>query len=92
MSQSNRKYENSFRYIGLGTEIPCMVIVGVFVGNLLGQQFGGFWSTWGVILGAIFGFLLGVFNIYQIINQEEKERNMRKLQTIQKKEQEAESD
>ncbi len=62
------------RYLGLGSEIPCMVIVGVFVGNLLAQQYGGFWSAWGVILGAIVGFLLGVFNIYKVINLEEKER------------------
>ena len=76
--ESESKYGTFGRYLGLGSEIPCMVVVGVLVGNLLAQQYDGFWSVWGVILGALIGFFIGVFNIYAIVRREEIENENKK--------------
>ncbi|MHA2423595.1 MAG: hypothetical protein ACXAEF_02335 [Candidatus Thorarchaeota archaeon] len=57
------------RWLAVGTELPCSVIAMLLVGQILGQAIlGPSGGTWGAILGAIFGFFLGVYGVFITIN------------------------
>ncbi len=58
---------NIGKWMVIGSELPIMVIAGVYIGYYLGDQFGASYSTFFVILGAVLGFLVGVYNIFKII-------------------------
>jgi hypothetical protein len=56
------------RWLAVGSELPCAVIAMLLVGQILGQSiWGPSGATWGAILGAIFGFFLGVYGVYVTI-------------------------
>ena len=57
------------RWLAVGSELPCAVIAMLLVGQILGQAiWGPSGATWGAILGAVFGFFLGVYGVYVTIN------------------------
>ncbi len=53
------------RYIAVATELPCMVIAFLFVGQIVGQSVYGInGGVWGGILGAIIGLFFGAYSVY----------------------------
>jgi len=54
------------KWIAVGSELPIMVLAGAYIGYYLGEQNPSIASV-SIILGALLGFILGVYNIYKII-------------------------
>ncbi|MEM4734370.1 MAG: hypothetical protein QXS20_01515 [Candidatus Thorarchaeota archaeon] len=56
------------RWIAAGSELPCSVIIFVYLGDLIGASlYGPQGRNLGAMVGAIVGFLLGVFGVYSTI-------------------------
>ncbi|WXG41401.1 MAG: hypothetical protein WED07_11655 [Candidatus Freyarchaeum deiterrae] len=75
MSLEKRKKNDSRRFTAgnvgkwmvVGSELPIMVIAGVYIGYYLGQQFGSWVATFAPIIGALLGMLVGTYNIIRIV-------------------------
>ncbi|MHA1644399.1 MAG: AtpZ/AtpI family protein [Candidatus Freyarchaeota archaeon] len=70
---------NIGKWIVLGSELPIMVIAGIFIGYYLGERFGAQYYNFFVILGAVLGFLVGTYNIIKIVKIWEKRGLTRKI-------------
>jgi F0F1-type ATP synthase assembly protein I len=72
--KDSRRYSvgNIGKWLVVGSELPVMVLAGVFIGYYVGEQFGPPFSTYSLILGAAFGFLVGTYNIIKIVKIWEK--------------------
>lgn len=61
------------RWVAVASELPCMVIVMLYLGQILGTSWGGSsGGTWGAVIGALVGFILGVLSVYKTIAHYEK--------------------
>jgi hypothetical protein len=78
--KNNRTYSagNLGKWMAVGTELPIMVIAGVYIGYYLGQQFGPPVSTYAPIIGAFLGLLLGTYSMYVIIKTWERRNPIEK--------------
>jgi hypothetical protein len=67
--RDSRNYSagNIGKWLVIGTELPIMVIAGVYIGNYLGKQFGAPVSTYAPIIGAFLGLLAGTYFILKIV-------------------------
>jgi F0F1-type ATP synthase assembly protein I len=64
---------NIGRWIAIGSELPCSVIVLLYIGQMLGKIWWGYQGgIYGAILGVILGFFFGVYSIYLTIGYYEK--------------------
>ncbi|MEM2135155.1 MAG: AtpZ/AtpI family protein [Candidatus Jordarchaeaceae archaeon] len=72
--KDSRRYSigNIGKWMVIGSELPIMVIAGVYIGYYLGEQFGAQYYNFFVILGAVLGFLVGTYNIIKIVKIWEK--------------------
>lgn len=69
MNESRKSFEGVGPWIAVASELPCSVIALLLVGQILGNSFlGPSGSTWGAILGALFGFVLGVYGVLKTID------------------------
>lgn len=65
-----RKYSE---YLGLGAEIAAAMIVPLLIGYGIDKKFKT--TPWGIIIGALFGFL-GIFSIiYKLVVQSDVDNN-----------------
>ncbi|MHA2213685.1 MAG: hypothetical protein ACW992_11055 [Candidatus Thorarchaeota archaeon] len=56
------------RWFAVASELPCMVIVFLFIGQLLGSSWAGpQGATYGALIGALLGFFIGVISVYKTI-------------------------
>ncbi len=56
------------KWLAVASELPCMVISFLFVGQILGSSWGGpTVAIWGALLGAVIGFFVGVAGIFKTI-------------------------
>lgn len=61
------------RWCAVASELPCSVIIMVFIGHLLGQTWWGPQGAMtGAMIGAITGLLLGVYSVYITIQYYDK--------------------
>ncbi len=79
--KDSRRYSvgNIGKWMVIGSELPIMVIAGVYIGYYLGEQFGAQYYNFFVILGAVLGFLVGTYNIVKIVKIWEKRDLTRKI-------------
>ncbi|MEM3593991.1 MAG: AtpZ/AtpI family protein [Candidatus Jordarchaeaceae archaeon] len=72
--KDSRRYSvgNIGKWLAIGSELPIMILAGVFIGYYVGEEFGPPFSTFSLILGAAFGFLVGTYNIIKIVKIWEK--------------------
>jgi hypothetical protein len=65
MIQSRKQQQSGIgRWIAIGSELPCAVIIFLYAGQMLGDLW---WGSQGRIYGALFGSLLGFFfGVYSI--------------------------
>lgn len=79
--KDSKKYSvgNIGKWMVIGSELPIMVIAGVYIGYYLGEQFGAQYYNFFVILGAVLGFLVGTYNIIKIVKIWEKRDLTRKI-------------
>ena len=56
------------RWLAVGSELPCSVIILLYVGSFLGSSlWGPGGETTGAIIGALVGFVFGVYSVYVTI-------------------------
>ena len=60
------------RYVALGSEIVVLSLVGLFIGQVLGQRIGPPFETLGIVVGALSGFLIGAFSVYKTVESLDK--------------------
>ncbi len=61
------------RYLAVATELPCMVLVFLFVGQTIGQTAAGLQGAMlGGIVGAIIGLFFGIYSVYLTLTRIEK--------------------
>ncbi|MBS3794832.1 MAG: hypothetical protein KGY80_08045 [Candidatus Thorarchaeota archaeon] len=61
------------KWIAISSELPCSVVVMVFVGQILGRfWFGQSGALWGVLIGALVGFFFGSYSVYMTIQYYDK--------------------
>lgn len=79
--KDSRNYSigNIGKWMVIGSELPIMVIAGIYIGYYLGDQFDPQYSTWFIILGAVLGFLVGTYNIFKIIKLWESREISKKI-------------
>ena len=75
---SGGTFAGAGRWCAVASELPCSVVIMVFIGHLLGQTWGGAQGAiTGAMIGAIVGLLLGLYSVYitiQYYDKLEKER------------------
>ncbi|MFX0045724.1 MAG: hypothetical protein ACFE8Z_07745 [Candidatus Hermodarchaeota archaeon] len=72
MSQSDESRQSGLagmgRWLAVGSELPCSVIILLYVGSFLGSSmWGPEGATTGAIIGALVGFVFGVYSVYVTI-------------------------
>ncbi|MHA2310663.1 MAG: hypothetical protein ACXADF_04150 [Candidatus Thorarchaeota archaeon] len=72
MTESNDQRQASMegmgRWLAVGSELPCSVIIMTYVGTLLGTAWWGpQGAVAGGVLGSLIGFVLGVVSVYKTI-------------------------
>lgn len=74
MNQSRKQQSSSTgRWIAIGSELPCAVIIFLYVGQMFGEiWWGGQGRTYGALIGALLGFFFGAYSIYITIGYYEK--------------------
>jgi len=61
------------RWFAVASELPCSVIIMVFIGHLLGQTWWGPQGAMaGAVIGAFVGSLLGLYSVYVTIQYYDK--------------------
>ncbi|MHA2378370.1 MAG: hypothetical protein ACXADO_02830 [Candidatus Thorarchaeota archaeon] len=56
------------RWLAVGSELPCSVIILLYIGYFLGlSMWGPEAATTGAIIGALVGFVFGVYSVYVTI-------------------------
>ena len=72
-AQSDTGFAGAGRWIALASELPCSVIVFLFLGQLLfSAWFGPQAATVGALIGVIIGFTFGVYSVYVTIRHFER--------------------
>lgn len=70
------------KWLAIGSELPCSVVVMLFAGQILGRAWmGQTGALWGAAIGALLGFLFGSWSIYitvQYYDRMEKRARFRK--------------
>ena len=74
MNESRKHQQaNVGRWIAIGSELPCAVIIFLYVGQILGEiWWGALGRTYGALLGALLGFFFGAYSIYVTVLHYEK--------------------
>ena len=72
MTKSSSSTGQMGRYAALATEMVVLTLVGLFLGQAIGQKLGGPFETLGIIVGALSGFILGAYTIYKTIERLDK--------------------
>ncbi len=57
------KIPQAFKAISIGTELAFSVLVGGFLGYLIGKIFGETWAAIGLSMGILLGFVGGMYDI-----------------------------
>ncbi|MFX0196629.1 MAG: hypothetical protein ACFFCW_10935 [Candidatus Hodarchaeota archaeon] len=60
------------RYIALASEIVVLSLIGLFLGQALGEKLGPPYYTLGVVIGVLGGFLVAAYSIYKTVERLEK--------------------
>ncbi len=60
------------RYVALASEMVVLTIIGLFLGQALGQKIGAPFETIGIIFGALIGFIIGTYSVYKTIERIDK--------------------
>jgi F0F1-type ATP synthase assembly protein I len=60
------------RYITLASEVFILTLVGLYLGQFLGQKIGTPFDILGIVVGALGGFLVGVYSVYKTVERLEK--------------------
>ncbi len=72
-SESGGGFADMGKWLAIASELPCMVISLLFVGQIIGSSWGGTsGAVWGAIIGAIAGFFIGVVSIFKTISYYER--------------------
>ncbi len=72
-AQSDPGFAGAGRWIALASELPCSVIVFLFIGQLLASQwFGQQAAMIGALIGVLVGFAFGVYSVFVTIRHFEK--------------------
>jgi len=53
------------RALSVGTELAFSIIIGAFIGYLIGKSLGGRWLVVGIALGVVLGFVAGIYHLYK---------------------------
>ena len=62
--------------MALAIEMVILTLVGLYLGQILGQKIGGPFETIGIVVGALSGFALGAFTIYRTIERLDKKASI----------------
>ena len=76
---------NIGKWLALGSEIPIMVLAGVFIGRYFGEQFGEPYSVFWIAVGAVLGLLVGAYNVVKIVRIWEAREAAAKMKTAKSK-------
>ncbi len=61
------------KWCAIASELPCSVIVMMFIGQLLGGVwYGPAGATWGAIVGVLLGFVIGTVSVYKTVGHYEE--------------------
>ena len=70
---SGGTFAEAGRWCAVASELPCSVVIMVFIGHLLGQTWwGAQGAITGAMIGAIVGLLLGMYSVYITIQYYDK--------------------
>ncbi|NOR38103.1 MAG: hypothetical protein GQ580_00775 [Candidatus Thorarchaeota archaeon] len=70
---SGGTFAGAGRWCAVASELPCSVVIMVFIGHLLGQTWGGAQGAiTGAMIGAIVGLALGLYSVYITIQYYDK--------------------
>ena len=73
MNQSRKQQANAGRWIAIGSELPCAVVIFLYAGQMLGDLWWGAQGrTYGALIGALLGFFFGAYSVYLTIGYYEK--------------------
>jgi hypothetical protein len=74
MNQSRKQQSAGYgKWLGIGTELPCAVIICLFAGQLMGEiWWGPRGRLYGAVLGTLIGFFFGIYSIYLTIGYYEQ--------------------
>ncbi|MDI6888890.1 MAG: AtpZ/AtpI family protein [Methanocellales archaeon] len=53
------------RALSVGTELAFSIIIGAFIGYLVGKMLDGGWLVVGITLGVVLGFVAGIYRLYK---------------------------
>ena len=68
------------RWLALSSEMPCMVIIMLYIGQIMGTAWGGQQGgNLGALIGAFIGFIAGIYSVYyQVLRFEAAEDSQRR--------------
>jgi hypothetical protein len=74
MNETRKHQQSSIgRWIAIGSELPCAVIIFLYAGQMLGEiWWGSQGRIYGALFGALLGFFFGAYSIYLTIDYYEK--------------------
>ncbi len=56
------------RWIAVASELPCSIIIMLYIGHFLGTSWWGpQGGMWGGLVGAVIGFFFGVWSVYATV-------------------------
>ena len=74
MSKREASSGDSGRYVALASEMVVLTLVGLFLGQILGQKLGTPFKTLGIVFGALGGFLVGAYSVYKTVESLDKRK------------------
>ena len=72
MSKREAPSGETGRYVALASEMVVLTLVGLFLGQILGQKLGTPFETLGVVFGALGGFIIGAYSVYMTVTRLDK--------------------
>jgi F0F1-type ATP synthase assembly protein I len=63
--QEEGSFQGVGRWLALSSEMPCMVVIMLYIGQIVGTAWGGQpGGNFGAMIGAILGFIIGTISVY----------------------------
>jgi len=70
------------RWLAVASELPCSIIIMLFIGQFLGSAWWGpQGGMWGALGGAMIGFLFGVYSVFVTIRYYDRLEHKTKIKT-----------
>ncbi len=67
-SQKDTGFAGMGRWIAVASELPCSIIIMLYIGHFLGTSWWGpQGGMWGGLVGAVIGFFFGVWSVYATV-------------------------